>query len=132
MAAINLIYTSGWLANKHKEFFNKFGITVQQFNILSILRGQFPNKISGAEIKNRMMDKNSDVSRLLDRLIIKDLVSKSKSPNDKRAADVVITKNGLNLLSTIDAKIKALDNIISHLTEVEAEQLSALLDRLRG
>jgi DNA-binding MarR family transcriptional regulator len=132
MAAINLIYTSGWLANKHKDFFKKFGITVQQFNILSILRGQFPNKISGAEIKNRMMDKNSDVSRLLDRLIIKDLVSKSKSPDDKRAADVVITKSGLNLLSTIDTKIKSLDSIISNLSEAEAEQLSALLDRLRG
>lgn len=78
------------------------------------------------------MDKNSDVSRLLDRLIIKDLVSKSKSPDDKRAADVVITKNGLNLLSSIDAKIKSLDNIVGNLTEAEAEQLSALLDRLRG
>lgn len=131
-AAINLVYTSGWLANKHKEFFSKFGITAQQYNILSILRGQYPNKISGAEIKNRMMDKNSDVSRLLDRLLIKDLVSKSKSPDDKRAADVVITKNGLNLLSSIDAKIKSLDSVISNLSEAEAEQLSSLLDRLRG
>lgn len=132
MAAINLIYTSGWLANKHKEFFSKFGITAQQYNILSILRGQLPKKISGAEIKNRMMDKNSDVSRLLDRLLIKDLVAKSKSPDDKRAADVVITKSGLNLLSAIDTKIKSLDSIISNLSEKEAEQLSFLLDRLRG
>ena len=132
MAAINLIYTSGWLTNKHKDFFIKFGITAQQYNILSILRGQLPNKISGAEIKNRMMDKNSDVSRLLDRLIIKNLVAKSKCPDDRRAADVVITKNGLALLSSIDAKIKSLDSIIRNLSEAEAGQLSSLLDRLRG
>lgn len=131
-AAINLIYTSGWLANRHKEFFSQFGITSQQYNILSILRGQHPNKISGAEIKSRMMDKNSDVSRLLDRLILKDLVSKAKCADDKRAADVAITKNGLNLLSSIDLKIKSLDNIVAQLTEAEADQLSALLDRLRG
>lgn len=132
MAAINLIYTSGWLANKHKDFFSQFGITVQQFNILSILRGQHPNKISGAEIKNRMMDKNSDVSRLLDRLVVKNLVSKTKCADDKRAADVAITKNGLDLLSTTDSKIKSLDNILTGLTELEAEQLSSLLDKLRG
>jgi DNA-binding MarR family transcriptional regulator len=131
-AAINLIYTSGWLANKHKEFFSKFGITVQQYNILSILRGQNPNKISGAEIKSRMMDKNSDVSRLLDRLILKNLVSKSKCPDDKRAADVMITKNGLELLSSIDSKINLLDSILDRLTESEAAQLSLLLDRLRS
>ena len=132
MAAINLIYTSGWLVNKHKDFFTQFGITVQQFNILSILRGQHPIRISGTEIKNRMMDKNSDVSRLLDRLIIKDLISKTKSQNDKRAANVAITKDGLDLLSTIDLKIKSLDHILTGLTESEAQQLSALLDKLRG
>ncbi len=131
-AAINLIYTSGWLANKHKEFFSKFGITTQQYNILSILRGQAPNKISGAEIKSRMMDKNSDVSRLVDRLVLKDLISKSKCPNDKRAADIAITDSGLDLLASIDGKIKTLDGIISNLSESEAAQLSSLLDRLRG
>lgn len=132
MASINLIYTSGWLGNKHKDFFSQFGITVQQYNILSILRGQYPNKISGAEIKNRMMDKNSDVSRLLDRLIIKDLINKTKCEDDKRAADVMITKNGLELLSAIDSQIKGLDSIVNNLSESEAEQLSSLLDKLRG
>lgn len=131
-ASINIIYTSGWLANKHKDFFTQFGITAQQFNILSILRGQSPNKISGAEIKSRMMDKNSDVSRLLDRLIVKQLIVKRQCPNDKRAADIEIVKNGLDLLATIDSKIQALDSIMSNLTETEAQQLSQLLDRLRG
>lgn len=130
--AINIIYTSGWLANLHKDFFSQFGITSQQFNILSILRGQHPNQISGSEIKSRMMDKNSDVSRLLDRLLLKKLIVKNKSPEDKRAASIKISEQGLELLKKSDAQVSSLDNIMSNLTEAEANQLSRLLDKLRG
>jgi DNA-binding MarR family transcriptional regulator len=131
-ATINIIYSSGWLANKHKDFFSKFGITAQQFNILSILKGQQPNKISGADIKSRMMDKNSDVSRLLDRLILKELIVKRKCPNDKRAADIEISNNGLELLEAIHANIHELDSMLSKITEQEAKQLSTILDKIRG
>ncbi len=130
-AAINIIYTSGWLANKHKDFFSQFGITAQQYNILSILRGQQSNKISGSEIKARMMDKNSDVSRLLDRLVLKDLIIKTQCPNDKRAADIQISKGGLDLLKRIDTQLTELDNILNKITDIEAKQLSTLLDKLR-
>jgi DNA-binding MarR family transcriptional regulator len=78
--AVNLLYTAAWLDDRNKNFFKEYGITNQQFNILRILRGQLPNKISGAEIKNRMLDKNSDVSRLLDRLVLKKLVTKKSVP----------------------------------------------------
>lgn len=131
-AVINILYTASWLLNKQKDFFKPFGITSQQFNILSILRGQHPNKISGADIKSRMLDKNSDVSRLLDRLILKGLILKSQCPDDKRAADISINENGLDLLRSIDNKIQDLDVIISNLAESEAEQLSHLLDKIRG
>ena len=94
-AVINLLYTANWLLDKNNSFFKEYGITNQQFNILRILRGQHPKKISGAEIKNRMIDKNSDVSRLLDRLVTKKLIEKSQCPNDKRAADVMITLSGI-------------------------------------
>jgi DNA-binding MarR family transcriptional regulator len=130
--AINILYTSGWLANQHKDFFSQFGITSQQFNILSILRGQYPNQISGSEIKSRMMDKNSDVSRLLDRLLLKGLIMKTQSPEDKRAANIEISAQGLALLKASDAQVSAMDNILNNLTESEAEQLSRLLDKLRG
>jgi len=131
-AAINIIYTSGWLANQHKDFFSQFGITPQQFNILSILRGQHPRQISGTEIKSRMMDKNSDVSRLLDRLLLKGLIIKTICPEDKRAANIEISAKGLELLKKSDAQIAALDNMMSSLTNSEANQLSRLLDKLRG
>ncbi len=130
--AVNLLYTAAWLDDRNKNFFKEYGITNQQFNILRILRGQLPNKISGAEIKNRMLDKNSDVSRLLDRLILKKLVTKSQCPNDKRAADVLITETGLALLKKIDGKMDETDLAVFHLTKTEATQLSDLLDKCRG
>ncbi len=131
-AAINLLYTSSWLEGQQKGFFKQYGITNQQFNILRILRGQFPNKISGADIKTRMLDQNSDVSRLLDRLIIKKMIIKSQCPNDKRAADIVISESGLELLKRIDQQIENLDGLLSNLTKEEASQLSLLLDKSRG
>lgn len=130
--AINLLYTAAWLEDQNKNFFKEFGITNQQFNILRILRGQHPSKISGAEIKSRMIDKNSDVSRLLDRLIAKELVIKSQCPNDKRAADVVITEEGLKILKKIDAKMDQADLSVLKLTNEEATHLSDLLDKSRG
>ncbi len=131
-AVINLLYTANWLMDKNNSFFKAYGITNQQFNILRILRGQHPQKISGAEIKSRMIDKNSDVSRLLDRLIAKKLIEKSQCPNDKRAADVMITKSGLDLLKIIDKKMDQTDSAVMNLTSQEAEQLSLLLDKSRG
>jgi len=130
-AGINLLFTYHWMINQQKDFFKPFGITTQQFNMLRILRGQHPKSISGADIKSRMLDKNSDVSRLLDRLVAKKLVAKSQSNTDKRAADVLITEKGLELLKQIDGRVNSLDNILDGLTEEEALQLSMLLDKSR-
>jgi DNA-binding MarR family transcriptional regulator len=128
-ALLNLIYTSNWLQAKQQEFFKSFGITGQQFNILRILKGQYPKSISGTEIKSRMLDRNSDVSRLLDRLASKKLITKKTCPNDKRASDVLITKEGLTLLDEV-SKSDNHDRVLS-LTDSEAEILSELLDKAR-
>lgn len=129
-AVINLIYTSNWLQNQQQKFFKSFGITGVQFNILRILKGQFPKSISGTEIKSRMLDKNPDVSRLLDRLATKKLISKKTCPNDKRASDVIITEQGIALLKEID-KTRKQDHVLS-LSPEEASFLSDLLDKSRG
>ena len=128
-AVVNLIYTSNWLQNKQQEFFKGFGITGQQFNILRILKGQFPKSISGTEIKGRMLDRHSDVSRLLDRLAAKKLITKNTCPNDKRASDVLITEEGIALLNQLNKSPKH-DSILS-LSEEEARALSDLLDKAR-
>lgn len=130
-AVVNLIFTAGWLYTQNQKFFKLFGITSQQFNILRILKGQHPKTISATEIKLRMLDKNSDVSRLLDRLAAKGLINKQTCPKDKRASDVLITQAGLDILSELEKKQKIIDHVQA-LSEKEAVELSNLLDKLRG
>jgi DNA-binding MarR family transcriptional regulator len=130
-AVINLLYTANWLQNKNQEFFKSYGITGSQFNILRILKGQHPGRISATEIKSRLLDKNSDVSRLLDRLIAKNLALKQPCVNDKRSFDVLITEQGLELLKSMEKFLPQRDRILA-LTEDEAKQLSDLLDKSRG
>ncbi len=130
-AVLNLLYTTSWMQGKQKDIFKPFGITLQQFNILRILRGQHPNSTSATEIKSRMLDKNSDVSRLLDRLLAKKVITKRVSSNDKRAADVNLTEEGLELLKAIDKRQTQLDSVLL-LSDDEALMLSDLLDKSRG
>ncbi len=129
---INLLYTANWLQAAQQDFFKTFGITSSQFNMLRILRGQHPIKISGAEIKSRMLDKNSDIPRLLERLVKKKLISKVPCSNDKRAADILITRQGLEVLSKIDPHIDDSEKTHIQLSKDEAFLLSNLLDKCRG
>lgn len=131
-ALLNLTFTAGWFSARQEEFFKAFGITASQFNILRILRGQDGKSISGADIKARMLERNSDISRLLDRLARKNLIKRSQCPNDKRATDVAITKAGLEILKDIDKKIDQTEKSFLRLTDDEARQLSKLLDKARG
>jgi len=131
-AAINLLYTSGWLRDRMKVLFDKEDITAQQFNILRILRGSFPTPLSTLQIRDRMLEKMSDTSRLVDRLVVKGLVRKITAETDRRLVDVLITEKGKKLLSRIDAQQTEMDAILNNLTEKEAEQLSELLDKMRS
>ena len=131
-AAINLLYTSGWLRDRMKVLFDKEDITAQQFNILRILRGSFPTPLTTLQIRDRMLEKMSDTSRLVDRLVVKGLVKKITAETDRRLVDVLITEKGKKLLSRIDAQQTEMDAILNNLTEKEAEQLSELLDKMRS
>ena len=130
-ASLNLLFTANWLMNKYEEIVKPYGITVQQFNVLRILKGQNPKAISASEIKARMLDKNSDISRILDRLSIKALISKEQNKYDKRATDVTITSKGLELLDTLTKEQTSLDALNS-LSDEESSRLSDLLDLFRG
>jgi MarR family 2-MHQ and catechol resistance regulon transcriptional repressor len=131
-AMINILYTYGWLLEKIKSFLSKEDITHQQFNILRILRGALPLPLSTLQIRERMLDKMSDTSRIVDRLVNKDLVSKTTCPTDKRLVDVVITAKGEELLRKIDKETDQVSILMANLSENDAEMLSSLLDRLRG
>lgn len=129
---LNLSYTASWLSAKQEEFFKPYGITAPQFNILRILRGQAGKSLSGQEIKSRMLERNSDISRLLGRLDRKGLIRRSQCPNDRRATDVTITGHGLAVLKEIDGKIDKAEKRLIRLSKEEARKLSDLLDKARG
>lgn len=129
---INLNYTYGWMANLSRAQFEKYNLTVQQFNILRILRGQYPNPATVNLLKERMVDKMSDASRIVDRLIQKGMVSRCTNKADRRAVDVRINDAGLDVLSKMDIEFKAKDLLSNNLTEAEAALLSDLLDKMRG
>ncbi|MEO6220933.1 MAG: MarR family transcriptional regulator, partial [Ginsengibacter sp.] len=128
---INLIYTYNWMNEKMKKVFDKEGITGQQYNILRILRGA-GKPISTLQIRERMLDKMSDTSRIVDRLIAKGLVKKGTCKTDRRLVDVMITDKGKKMLERLDQRQDDLDNIIGNLNEKEAATLSELLDKIRG
>ncbi len=131
-ATINLIYTVGWMREQTRAIFESEDITPQQFNILRILRGSYPTPLSTLQIRERMLEKMSDTSRIVDRLIAKGLVKKLVCKADRRLVDVVITDKGQKLLERLDARQDEMDNVLNQLTEAEATTLSNLLDKARG
>lgn len=128
---VNLIYTFHWLQARVAERLEGTDITLQQYNILRILRGQYPNPATIVLLKERMLDRECDASRLVDRLVQKALVSRTLCPDDRRKVDVLITQKGLDLLKMIDKRESFLKKHAT-LTESEMQTLNALLDKLRG
>ena len=118
-AMINLMYTHSWITERIKEILAEESITMQQFNILRILRGSDPMPLSTLSIRERMLDKMSDTSRIVDRLLAKGLV------------DVYITSEGKKLLEKLDNKSDVMNSITSKLSNSELEKLNELLDLLR-
>lgn len=129
---INIIYTNGWLSQRQVEVLKPHGLTTPQFNILRILRGQYPSPATINLLIERMLDKSSNASRIVDKLEDKGLVERRQCSNDRRAVDVLISKKGLEILEQLDQEIKKWENGFTNLTDAECEQLSALLDKLRS
>ena len=130
--SVNITFTHHWLVRFRQDIFKPVDITMQQFNILRILRGQYPNPASVNLLKERMIDKMSDASRLVERLRQKGLVVRKQCSEDRRAVDVLITDKGLKLLKEMDKESKQVEKLLSKLSETEAKKLNDLLDKLRG
>ena len=131
-AVINIAYTDGWLSNLFRCKFEKYNLTQQQFNILRILRGQYPKPATVNLLKERMIDKMSDISRIVDRLVQKGLVSRCTNNKDRRAVDIRISDLGLETLDKMDKEFKTKDFLKDNLSEEDAGKLSDLLDKMRG
>lgn len=128
---VNLIFTYNWITEKTKQFFEKGDITSQQYNILRILRGA-GKPLSTLQIRQRMLDKMSDTSRIVDRLVKKELVQKVICKTDRRLVDVTITDTGLQLLDRLDSYNEQMDAMLGNLSEEDAKMLNNLLDKIRS
>lgn len=129
-ALINIIYTEAWLRDRLGSSLKPFGLTNQQYNVLRILRGSFPKPLSTSSIRERMLDKMSDASRIVDRLHKKSWVSKVVCPTDKRLVDIVITEGGLEVLEKIDIENDMM-GAFKNLSEADAQELNRILDKVR-
>lgn len=128
--AINLIYTCRSLEFFLKTHFKKQGLTMQQYNILRILRGSSPTPLSTLQIRERMIDKMSDTSRIVDRLLVKKLVTKKICLSDNRLVEIRITIKGLQQLQKLDDVDQKIADFLNVLTADEAIQLNNLLDKI--
>lgn len=129
---LNIHFTHNYLSHKSNSLFKEYGLSSTQFNVLRILRGQYPNAACIGLIKEHMLDKSSDVSRIVDRLVSKQLIERHECPVDRRQKDIIISKNGLAVLTKMDTCEKTLDAQLKHLNKNELETLNNLLDKLRN
>lgn len=130
--AVNLLYTTNWLSNHYDQFFKGLDLTTQQYNVLRILRGQYPNPCSLKCIKERMLDKMSDASRILDKLVNKGYAIRNECPSDRRAINIVVSQKGLDLLKDLDFIDDATMDIFKNLSTDQVILLNELLDNLRS
>ncbi len=129
---INLIYTANSLYLKNNCKLRAYELTGEQFNVLRILRGQFPKPATVNLITERMLNKNSNASRLVEKLRTKNLIERAECPEDRRAVNILITEEGLELLKRLDKEKELWTNDLKTLSEAEAMQLNLLLNKLRG
>jgi len=127
-ALLNIIYTANWISSAQSTFFKPFGISSQQFNILRILRGA-GESLKVQTIKDRMLERSPNATRLMDKLCDKDLIERIACPGDRRVVHIAITNNGLDLLNEIAKEMN--EDYLENLTEDEANTLSDLLDKIR-
>ncbi len=127
---INLLFTANWLNEQINKMLAEQGITQQQYNILRILRGS-ATPLSTLKIRERMLDKMSDTSRIVDRLIAKELVMKSTCEKDKRLVDITLSPKGLNLIDHLDQFNDRIDALLKGINESEANTMNQILDKIR-
>ncbi|WP_337873030.1 MarR family transcriptional regulator [Ignavibacterium sp.] len=130
---LNIFVTSNFLRSKHDDVFHRYGLTMPQYNVLRILKGNYPEGYSRCELISRMVEPAPDVTRIVDRLVKEKLADRYYSEEDKRLSLTRITENGIELLNKIKPDIDAINNLISSkLTKSEKKKLSEMLEKIYG
>ncbi|MBO6574663.1 MAG: MarR family transcriptional regulator [Rhodothermales bacterium] len=132
-AMLNILVTSSWVTSQLSATMSRFGLTPAQYNVLRILRGSHPGRMTCSDIGSRLLDRTPDVTRLLNRLESAGHIERNRSTSDRRVVEVGITQEGLNLLTAMDPETTSIqDRLSRHLTEDELHRLSDLLERYRS
>lgn len=129
---LNIMYTANWLMGEFRDIYKPYGITPQQYNVLRILRGKHPESVNPSEIKEVMLDKNPDITRLCDRLLAMGLIGRSIDAENRRKMNIVITDQGLHMLAQIQPLLEERQALILSRAGLDYGLLSDLLDELRG
>ena len=130
--AVNILFTGSWLHNLNAGRLKAHGLTPEQYNVLRILRGSHPKTLRLSDISCRMLDKNSNATRLVEKLRLKGLLKRERCENNRRQVDVFITEKGLSLLKKITQEETAWLRTLKNITKREAIELNRILDKLRG
>lgn len=132
---VNLLYMGNWVQQNANAILEEFELTQQQFNALRILRGQIgverDTSFSTQDLRERLLDKMSDTSRLVDRLVKKGVMHKKPCDHDARRVHLTITEKGMDLLTKIDAQMHRLDDLVNSISANEAQVVNELLDKIR-
>ena len=130
---LNILYTQNILGERFNEILKPYDLSSEQFNVLRILRGQKGNAVNMCDIQERMIAKTSNTTRLIDKLLLKEMVSRQVCSDNRRKIEVNITQKGLNTLQELDPKVEAFENKMQEVfTNQELEQLNEYLDRIRN
>ncbi|MBS9524308.1 MarR family transcriptional regulator [Litoribacter alkaliphilus] len=131
-ALVNLLYTNSYIVSHQGKLFKPYGLSPEQYNVLRILRGMHPEPVTVSTIQDRMLNKMSNASRLVEKLKQKELVRRSECPTDRRQVDITITEEGLKMLAELEEQVNQFNRQILQLDEQELDRLNDLLDKLRG
>lgn len=129
---LNIAFTSSWLNGLIAEKLKPFGISPAQFNVLKILKGKYPECHCNQDITHRMVDKSSNATRIVDKLVEKQLASRTEDKTDRRLVNITITQNGIDLLEQIDAALDASGNPFNNFNPEKAKLINEWLDELRN
>jgi DNA-binding MarR family transcriptional regulator len=128
---VNVIFTANHFHSLNQKRFKTHGISPEQYNVLRILRGSNPKKLSVLDISSRMLDRNSNATRLVEKLRLKHLLERNVCPNDRRQVEIGITTEGLALLQKLDIEMNKWLEKYNGISKEEASQLNLLLDKMR-
>lgn len=129
---VNIMFTNSWMLDQQNQLFKPFKLSTPQYNVLRILRGSYPKACTINSIIERMIDRMSNASRIVDRLETKGLVERKVNKNDRRARDVMITQHGLKILEKVDHTLDAWVKSMSGIDETQVEEANQVLDKMRS